>query len=232
MKCYYQGCNEEGVTKEHIPPKAFFPLGDNNQLLTIRSCSKHNNAKSSDDIYALAQICMHASPNNRAREVWQNKIAKQLDHNNGAFRKMLAAGSEVLSDEGVKYPVDIERLDTFFTALSCGIVFEACGQSLPEHYRISHVYHSLEYGDPLWKTMADQTERFYSGSIPNFMEFGDVDAQNARIYTVRMIGMKSFQSSITLVHQFYGTFKVTSMLFNDISGTDAVKDILDGLDLT
>jgi len=230
MKCYFQGCNEDGVTREHIPPKAFFPLGDNNQLLTVRSCRKHNNAKSIDDTYVLAHICMNSSPNNRAREVWKSRLAKQLDYNNGAFRKMLTAGAQVLPDGSVRYQIDVQRLDAFFTALSCGIVFSACGESLPDHYRVSHIYHSLEYGDPLWKSMAEQNERFYSGCIPDLMEFGDVDAQNTKIYTVKMIGLKSFGSSITLVHEFYGAFKVTSMLFNDIASTPEVRSILASLD--
>ncbi|WDM66145.1 hypothetical protein [Xanthomonas cucurbitae] len=93
MTCYFQGCSAKGTTKEHIPPRSFFPEGEKEQLLTVKSCEKHNNAKSIDDLYVLAQICMNASPNNRAREVWGSKIVPQLEFNNGALRKRLAAGS-------------------------------------------------------------------------------------------------------------------------------------------
>ena len=92
MTCYFQGCKEKGVTKEHIPPRSFFPEGEKEQLLTVKSCKKHNNAKSKDDLYVLAQICMNASPSNRAREVSLNKVAPQLEFNNGALRKRLADG--------------------------------------------------------------------------------------------------------------------------------------------
>ena len=81
MTCYFQGCIAKGTTKEHIPPRSFFPEGEKEQLLTVRSCEKHNNAKSIDDLYVLAQICMNASPNNRAREVWESKIVPQLEFN-------------------------------------------------------------------------------------------------------------------------------------------------------
>ncbi|WP_454906772.1 hypothetical protein [Variovorax gossypii] len=229
MRCYFQGCDEEGVTKEHIPPRSFFPQGENVQLLTVKSCKKHNNEKSKNDIYALAQICMNAAPSNRAREVFENKIFSQLDHNNGAFRKLLAAGSEVLPDGAVRYPVDIQRLDDFFTALSCGIIFKSCGASLPPHFNITHAYHSLEYADPQLKKINEHLERFYSGSPPEVMEFGKVDAQNKRIYTIKIFGIKSFKSSITLVHEFYGTFKVTSMLTNVIGRSQEITRILEGL---
>lgn len=62
MQCYYQGCTNKGTTKEHIPPKSFFPEGEKEQLLTVKSCPIHNNKKSTDDQYVLAHICMNASP--------------------------------------------------------------------------------------------------------------------------------------------------------------------------
>jgi hypothetical protein len=124
LNCYFQGCYEKGVTKEHIPPRSFFPEGEKEQLLTVKSCKKHNNKKSKDDLYVLAQICMNASPSNRAREVFENKIVPQLGFNNGALRKKLAKGSVNLGNGVVKYKVDRPRLDDFFTALACGIIFK------------------------------------------------------------------------------------------------------------
>jgi hypothetical protein len=55
MSCYYQLCTRNPDTKEHIPPKSFFPIDQRNQLLTVPSCEEHNNEKSSDDTYVLAQ---------------------------------------------------------------------------------------------------------------------------------------------------------------------------------
>ena len=116
MSCYFQGCSQKGVTKEHIPPKSFFPKDEKEQLLTVKSCVDHNNAKSKDDLYVLAQICMNASPSNRAREIFFKKVKPQLDFNNGALRKKLAAGSVKLPDGTAKYPIDTNRLNEFFDA--------------------------------------------------------------------------------------------------------------------
>ena len=44
------------------------------------------------------------------------------------------------------------------------------------------------------------------------MEFGNPNAQNERIYTVEIFGIPRFKSSITIVHIFFGKFKVISML--------------------
>jgi hypothetical protein len=196
VSCYYQGCTEKGTTKEHIPPRAFFPEGEREQLLTVKSCPVHNNAKSKDDLYVLAQICMNSSPRNRAREVWEKTVGPQLGYNEGKLRDMLAEGS-VSHGDGVAYPVDRERLDGFFTALSCGLVYKSQKTPLPSDYRISHIYHNLiSDGDPLM----------------DFMAFGRPDLWNGRIYTAEIHGVPEYRGSITIVHLFFGNFKVTSML--------------------
>lgn len=212
MQCYFQGCPAKGTTKEHIPPRSFFPVGEKEQLLTVKSCPVHNNAKSNDDLYVLAQICMHASPSNRAREVWLSKVAPQLDFNGGKLRSMLAKGA-VPQDNGVAYPVQRDRLDGFFTALSCGLVFKSQQVSLPANYSINHVYHSLvNNADATTKAIEAAIEEFYMGKPMTFMEFGKPDLQNERIYTAEFHGLPNFESSITIVHLFFGKFKVTSML--------------------
>lgn len=215
MKCYFQGCNEDGETKEHIPPRSFFPEGEKVQLLTVRSCKKHNNAKSVNDIYVLAHICMNASPNNRAREVFVNKVAPQLSYNNDALRKLLLNGAVQSVCGAVKYQVDHSRFDDFFTALSCGIVFKSCGSSLPVNYRHSHIYHNfLSDADDKLHALQDTIGEFYSGEPMGILEFGDPETKNERIYTVTIFGVPGFKSSVTLVHNFFGVFKVTSMLTN------------------
>lgn len=213
MTCYFQGCTEKGTTKEHIPPRAFFPSGEMEQLLTVKSCEKHNNAKSKDDLYVLAQICINASPSNRAREVFMNKVAPQLEFNNGALRKRLADGAIHLGNGAVSYKVDVARLNDFFTALSCGIIYKSCGSSLPPNYKISHVFHNFQSeADSEIREIEDAINTLYSGKPMDFMEFGEPNTQNERIYTVTIFGIPGFQSSVTIVHKFFGVFKVTSML--------------------
>lgn len=221
MQCYFQGCDQIGVTKEHIPPRSFFPDGEKDQLLTVRSCEKHNNAKSKDDLYVLAQICINASPSNRAREVFIKKIVPQLEFNNGALRKKLAHGAVPLVGGAVKYKVDVARLDEFFTALSCGIVFKTCGAALPANYEIRHVYTSLsKESDPERQMIEKCIEDLYSNEPLDFMEFGNPGAKNERVYTVKIFGMPEFKSSITIVHLFYGKFKVISLLTRMVDRTN------------
>jgi hypothetical protein len=212
--CYFQGCDGNGDSKEHIPPKSFFPTDQRDQLLTVRSCPKHNEDKSPDDLYVLAQICMNASPANGAREVFMERIGPQLEFNDEALRKMLIKNSVELEGGARKYKVDSKRLDRFFSALSFGIVHKACGAALPENYKVGHVYHNL-ISDELTqdeKLFQDALADFYSGPPLVGFNVGTVKALNTNIYSVKLFGLPDFQSSITVTHEFFGTFKVTSML--------------------
>ena len=50
-KCYV--CGREATSREHVPPRCFFP-DDNRyrkQLITVRSCTEHNEDTSLDDEY-------------------------------------------------------------------------------------------------------------------------------------------------------------------------------------
>jgi hypothetical protein len=218
MSCYYPGCSQRGRTKEHIPPKSFFPKDQRKQLLTVTSCERHNNAKSANDVYVLAHICMNASPSNRSREVWMQRVAPQLNYNGEALRKMLAADAVPLPTGAIRYKVDKARFDRFFTALSYAVVYKACGERLPAEYSAGHIYHHF-------KNEAESVEEnalnraildFYSGAPMAFMDFGRVNALNATVYSVKIFGIPGFRSSLTIVHDFFGVFRVTSMLTKHI----------------
>ena len=218
MSCYYQGCSQPGTTKEHIPPQSFFPKDQRNQLLTVKSCALHNNKKSSDDTYVLAQICMNTSPSNRSREVWKQSVLPQLDYSGGALRKTLASDAIPLPSGAVMYKVDTARCDRFFNALSCGIVFKACGERLPVQYSIEHVYHNFsDVGEtPEKKEFKKHLLSSYSGEPMAVLDFGRVRALNTSVYSVKVFGMPGFRSSITIVHDFFGVFCVTSMLTRQV----------------
>jgi hypothetical protein len=214
MTCYYQGCPRRGTTKEHIPPKAFFPKDQRNQLLTVPSCELHNNAKSTDDIYVLAHICLNSSPSNKSRDVFIERVVPQLDYNRDALKKTLVADSIPQGSGAVSYKVDTARFDRFFAALSFGVVYKACRGSLPADYRTRHVYHNFETKteSPEEKAFKEMLREFYRGKPLTALNFGRVNALNETVYSVKIFGIPGFLSSITVVHDFFGVFRVTSML--------------------
>ena len=220
MPCYYQDCLLPPTTKEHIPPKAFFPDDQRDQLLTVKSCELHNNSKSHDDTYVLSQICLNASPANRAREIFEERILPQLSFNADAFRKTLTKDARQLPGGAVQYSVDLARCDAFFTALSFGIVCKANRFPIPSNYSARHIYHNFhDSSATLEETEIEALiEKTYSGDAMQLFNFGSLKLSNSAVYSVKLFGLPNFGSSITLVHLFYGVFKVTSMLSKHIVG--------------
>ena len=84
----------------------------------------------------------------------------------------------------------------------------------PTNYKITHIYHNLQNEDDSTQEIEAAISDFYSEKPLDFMEFGEPDIKNERIYTVKIFGIPKYQSSITIVHTFFGVFKVTSMLTN------------------
>ncbi|MGA3116260.1 MAG: hypothetical protein ABSF90_17705 [Syntrophobacteraceae bacterium] len=214
MECYFQGCVKEGRTKEHIPPKAFFPKDQREQLITVRSCKDHNTEKSRDDLYALAHICLNSSPRNRAREVFTQCIVPQLGFNEHAFQKLMIRDSIHLGKGAVKYRVDVQRLDRFFNALSCSLIYHIARKQLPQEFSLENIYHNLidESLTSLGIDFHAYIEQFYQNEPSDILHFGDAKLYNQGAYTVKVFGITDFRSSITIVHLFFGHFKVTSML--------------------
>jgi hypothetical protein len=217
--CYFQGCLNTGETKEHIPPKAFFPKDQRDQLFTVPSCKAHNNDKSTDDLYVIAHICLNASPKNRAREVFEKSVLPQLKYNEGKLRDALIQDAIPMGNGAVKYRVDFDRLDRFFSALSCGIVFKACQSSLPIEYSIRHVYHDFhdDEASEFKRQIEQEILRFYSQQPKDIFDFGKIAARNVSIYSAKVFGVSDFRSSITVRHEFFGAFRVTSMLTKKFS---------------
>ena len=211
--CYFQGCLEGGTTKEHIPAKSFFPV-DQNQLMTVRSCKRHNNEKSLDDMYVLAHICMNTSPCNRSREIFLERVLPQLGYNDDALRIMLSKDAEALPLGAVRYRVDTKRFDRFFSALSYGIVYKACGSPLPTGYMTGHIYHNFSdtaESREQW-TIKQMILKCYAREPMRILDFGRVSAMNENVYSAKVFGLPGFRGSITVQHLFYGFFRVTTML--------------------
>jgi hypothetical protein len=118
----------------------------------------------------------------------------------------------------ITYPqntrVDVQRLDRFFNALSCGLIYHVAGDQLPENFSTGNIYHNLidESLSPEEIELIASMERFYEGKIPEILHFGEAKLENEDIYTAKIFGIARFYSSITIVHLFFGHFKVTSML--------------------
>lgn len=55
QSCYF--CGQDASTREHVPPKGFFPKNSRKGLITVPSCVQHNTHKSGEDEYLRMIVC-------------------------------------------------------------------------------------------------------------------------------------------------------------------------------
>jgi hypothetical protein len=87
-------CEELATSFEHVPAKCFFPKGQRQNLITVPSCSRHNNDTSKDDEYVRGIIVTARGTNKLAVEHWRGNVRKSYLHSPKLFLKTFALRKE------------------------------------------------------------------------------------------------------------------------------------------
>jgi hypothetical protein len=213
--CYY--CGEPATTREHAPPKCFFPPKANLQLKTVPSCEKHNNTKSGDDQYLLTHICMNAGAgDNLPKKIFLNSVVPQLEFSE-KFRRMIAHGSQALPGGAVRYKVDLKRFDAFFDGLCHALYFDRYARRIdPANHGLSHIYLSLPSDDAAEVARRDFLNnflKFFFETSEWMITHYEAAKQADVVYQNKIIDpSRAGLGSVTIAHTFYGIFNVVSLL--------------------
>lgn len=211
--CYR--CDKPATSREHFPPKSFFPRGGNLQLQTVGSCDLHNTKKSGDDQYLLAHICMHAArEENLAQKVFLRSIAPQIRESAG-FKHLFS--DRIPADGGrFYYPVDVSRFDKFFDALSCAIFFSRFKERFDAStHRLSHIYPTLVSNDlqeNAYSQGAREQFKSFFDSYVDIVENFQADKIDEVVYGHVLVAPAGSNASITIAHTFYGVFEVITLI--------------------
>ena len=128
--CYM--CERNYVSKEHVPPKSFFPekgeldsgLDYRKNLITVPSCEFHNLEKSDDDQYLLFVVVSSFRASDVAQKLFSKKIIR-------AIKRRPSLGSfyrdnfkvEIGGKETMGYRVDRNRFDDTISKLVSALYF-------------------------------------------------------------------------------------------------------------
>ncbi len=81
--CYK--CGKPATSREHVPPKCFFPEkkdvghdGFRKNLITVPSCDEHNYQKSDDDEFLLASVAAVLNNNSVGFNHNQSKVKRAM----------------------------------------------------------------------------------------------------------------------------------------------------------
>lgn len=210
--CYV--CGAPASSREHFPPKSFFPKGGNLQLKTVASCAVHNQGKSKDDQYVLMHICLNASRggSNLPAKRFLESVLPQIN-DQPKFHKLLMEGAVNLQGGARAYPVDTLRFDDFFDHLVSAIFYDRFGSPIDrKRYRISHIYLNFEKDDDPRKVFGLRFIKDLKKNYQSLIETIESDKIDEVVYKYDIIAPLQDQASITIAHSFYGIFDVVSFL--------------------
>jgi hypothetical protein len=127
--CYI--CGGPATSKEHAPAKSFFPEEEKyrKNLITVRSCSKHNEDTSKDDEYVRNIISMSIGNNPVAFKQFMDKSLESLKQSEGLLKSTTNVSKRVYTNESGKieptlaFQIDRERFDNVIKKIAYALFF-------------------------------------------------------------------------------------------------------------
>lgn len=128
-KCYI--CGKKGTSKEHVPAKCFFPNEEKyrKNLITVSSCSIHNEDTSKDDEYVKNIITMYVGNNSIAFKQFINKSIKSLEKNDSLFKETIQNPKKIYirtsnkKEKTIAFEIDRNRFDNVIKKISYALFF-------------------------------------------------------------------------------------------------------------
>jgi hypothetical protein len=177
-KCYM--CDADGPTREHVPPFSFFPPGHRSNLLTVPSCSEHNNSNSLDVEYARNVIVSQISTNALARTWFQGPTLRSYKRSPGLRNRTFAKMTPVIVDghETVIVECEMPRFESIVKAIAYACYFNDFGKRYHRDWVIFSS--SLVATEILVQGLPDPNEslRVWLRSLP----FTDMPTSNPEVF--------------------------------------------------
>jgi hypothetical protein len=127
VKCY--ACSAEATTREHVPPKSFFPKDRRQELLTVPSCYAHNHDQSLDIEYVRNLISCTYGTNAEAEQTFD--IAKRsFDRSSALFHRTFSDLEQIHfnGEETGTFSVDLERVKSVMRPIANALYFIDSGE--------------------------------------------------------------------------------------------------------
>jgi hypothetical protein len=126
--CY--ACELLATTKEHAPPRSFFPAGHRHNLITVPSCALHNNDNSMDVEYARGVVTSMFGTNLIAEQHFNDKVLRSFDRSPGLLSTTFAdfRGMKLQGKTTGVFEVNIKRMERVMSACVSALHFNDTGQ--------------------------------------------------------------------------------------------------------
>jgi hypothetical protein len=176
----------DGLTRDHVPPKSFFPTPRPANLVTVPACLKCNQGAGRDEDYFLATLMFsEAGVTPAGKKVWVDRLHRSYQKNVGLRRKIanslqhrqIFTPAGIYIGRGMTIEYDEARLERVVLKIVRGLYFREQGVPLDptaevtclfvrerEHYEaIKQHNHMLRDSPSRWKGIF----QYRCGFVPN-----------------------------------------------------------------
>ena len=137
--CIYCGV-EDGTTRDHVPPKAFFPKPRPSNLITVPACKKCNKLTEKDEEHFLATFMFGpAGVTQVGKQLWGEKLHRMYEKNQGIRQRIGTSLQKIefvtphglFVRHGLGVKLERGRLESVVSKIVRGLYFFEYGEALP-----------------------------------------------------------------------------------------------------
>ena len=219
-RCYM--CAAEPTTREHAPPRSFFPIDLRSGLVTVQSCPGHNNDNSADVEY-VRNVIVGAYPVNEVGLSLLAKTQRSFDRSPALFVQTYRESWPVLTPEGqsVISRLDMARFDSVMAAIAWALYYKDEGRQYDGKWGIFSP--SLYSSKALLSGGMDDCERFRKALA--MVTFSPLPTPQPSVF--KYSAWKEGDSRLIYEFEFYEGFVVNALAlpagFNSSAGLGGVR---------
>lgn len=160
-RCY--ACHEPETTREHVPPKSFYPSTSGKRLITVPSCKKHNNANHLDVEYVRNVLLSERHSRLDLVGTLHDKVWRSFDNSPKLLKRTFRDIQPVIlyGEQTGYFTLDLARFHSVMSAIAMGM-----------HY---HHFKKRFYGT--WRVF--DTATFFADSVSKSAPEGSNELQTA-----------------------------------------------------
>ena len=116
-KCYW--CSEPSTGVEHIPPKGLFPKGHRKNLITVNSCTKHNQDFSKIDERMKIHMTSMGGESKLAKKFFETETIRGLRRIESRGLAIDIVKSKITTSDGtILMRVDADKFKVYFEKIN------------------------------------------------------------------------------------------------------------------
>jgi hypothetical protein len=201
--CYM--CDAPATTKEHAPPRSFFPKGFRRNLITVPSCADHNTKNSLDVEYVRNVISTQRGTNIAAASAFET-VKRSLENSPALMKRTFQTLTPVQVEDGETgaYRIELNRYRRVMKAIAYALYFRDTGTKHAGDWQIFTP--SLLFAANVYDGRRDPWEglRQYLTSG----KFTDMCASQPEVFRYGVIHSEEAQTMYKF--EFYGSFVVNA----------------------